>query len=517
MSTPPLRPNCGPGSTRLFALLLVGLVALASGCSSGPPRPENDPRTDFLDPKLSVEQRTSALDRAWDEAPEAPGGRDVFREAVKKVAWDPDAPTDLRLAAINKLLDDDDPEALADTRRSLKLRLWQERNPRIIKLIAETAAVRGWDEYRSALVRSWSRPWPGIPDDRRPERDALLALRPGQPIGHTIIEVFIEPGEGMLDTLDMDARVRSDAWDLLARLDPDGELRLAMLRDPDAVGVRPQTRDGQRILGDLRAAVSDFNIVPITGAELEWLTRLRAPGAENAAWWGEAAEAAALLDDSQKRGLRLRHIEPIRWARQFRPLWLDRQRDELLAELRSRLDGRQGTRRTAGVRGRFPESLEDHAHRLAWGDILAILVVDIAAHDPGVVTSVFEQVARDREDRTTEYGGLLHPRPGDVGGPGVFAVTLYPPRPNERPADDQFIASADMIEQGVRTLAHYHFHAQRGTSEAVAGPSMGDLEYADRYGVNCLVITWLERDLIALDYYCADGIVVDLGRIRAGR
>src|SRR5690606_7318901 len=154
----------------------------------------------------------------------------------------------------------------------------------------------------------------------------------GQPIGETILEVFIDPGEGMLDTLDLDARVRSDAWDLLARLDPDGELRLAMLHDPK---VRPQSRDGERILSDLRAAVNDFNIVPITGAELEWLTRLRAPGAENAAWWGEAAEAASLLDDSQKRGLRLRHIEPIRWARQFRPLWLERQRDELLSELRS--------------------------------------------------------------------------------------------------------------------------------------------------------------------------------------
>ena len=514
MTTPALRAATGPAHHLAAALLLASLLTLIAGCASRPPRPENDPRTDYLDPRLNVEQRTVALDRAWDEAPDAPGGRSVFREAVKQIAWSIGAPTELRLASIRKLLEDDDPEALADTRRSLKLRLWQERTPEVVELMAETAAIRGWDEYRSALVRSWSRPWPPIPDDRRPERAALQALRPGQPIGETVLEVFLDPREGMLDTLDMDARVRSDSWDLLARLDPDGKLRLAMLHDP---AVRPQSGDGQRILSDLRAAVNDFNIVPITGAELAWLTRLRQPGSENSAWWGQAADAASLLDDSQKRDLRLRHIEPIRWARQFRPLWLDRQRDELLSELRSRLEGRQTTRRTAGVSGRFPELLEDHAHRLSWGDILAILVVDIAAHDPGVVETALEQVARDRDDRSTEYGGLLHARPGDVGGPGVFKVTLFPPRPNERPADDQFVASADMIEQGARTLAHYHFHAQRGASAAVAGPSLGDLDYADRYGVNCLVITWLDRDLVALDYYCAGGIVVDLGRIRAGR
>src|SRR5690606_30477691 len=129
-----------------------------------------------------------------------------------------------------------------------------------------------------------------------PERSALQALRPGRPIGATVLEVFLDPGEGMLDTLDMDARVRSDAWDLLSRLDPDGELRLAMLRDSSATAA---SADGQRVLSDLRAAVNDFGIVPITGAELAWLTRLRQPGSENSAWWGESAEAVALLDDSQ--------------------------------------------------------------------------------------------------------------------------------------------------------------------------------------------------------------------------
>jgi hypothetical protein len=514
MTKPRARALAGPKAMMGAVLLLAGLLTLATGCASGPPRPENDPRTDFLDPKLNVEQRTHALDRAWEGAPEAPGGRGVFREAVKQVAWSTEAPTELRLASIRRLLEDDDPEALADTRRSMKMRLWQERNPEVVKLVAETAAIRGWDEYRSALVRSWSRRWNWMPDDRRPERSALLALRPGQPVGATVLEVFLDPQEGMLDTLDMDARVRGDAWDLLGRLDRDGQLRLAMLRDPAA---RAESRDGQRVLSDLRAAVNDFGVVPLTGAELAWLTRLRQPGSENSAWWGEAAEAASLLDDSQMRGLRLRHIEPIRWARQMRPLWIDRGRDELLSELRSRLEGRQLTRRTAGVSGRFPETLDDHTSRLSWGDILAILVVDIAAHDPGVVETVLAQIVRDRDDRSTEYGGLLHARPGDVGGPGVFKVTLFPPRPNERPADDQFIASADMIEQGAPTLAHYHFHAQRGTSAAVAGPSEGDLDYADRYGVNCLVFTYLEEDVVALDYYCAGGVVIDLGRVRAGR
>ncbi len=494
-------------------VVAAGILAVAftlPACSSGPSRPKNDPRTDYLDPELSVSKRIEALDTAWEDAPAEPGGRDAMREAVESIAWSPQAPTELRLASIRTLLDETDRRALAEARELMRMRLWQERNPQVVKLISQEAAARGWTEYSGALVRSYARPWSAQPDDERPEREALLALHPGRSIGQVVLEVFLDPNEGKLMTIDMDARTRADAWDLLARLDPDGGLRMRVIDDPS---ITADSADGRRVLADLRAGIEDLGVVPLTGAELTWLTALRADDPDARAWWAEAAEAVAKLGPEQREDLRLRHIEPIRWSQEMRPAWLDSPRQALLSELRTRLEGRRIVRRTAGVKGRLPERLEDHAARMSWGQMLAILVVDVAIHDPGVVEAALDQIATDRADRTTEYGGLLHARPSEVSGVGVFRATLFPPRPNERPGDDQFVASADMIDQGVRTLAHYHFHAQLGSSAAVAGPSEGDLQYADRYGVNCLTLTSLEPGEIAVDYYCADGIVVDLGRI----
>lgn len=498
--------TCGlPG---LLALLGSLWLSASTGCSTAPARPVNDPRTDYQDPSLPLDQRIEALQTAWDRAPAEPGGRDAFRVAVKGIAWSQQAPTELRLASIRTLLLETDPAALADARELMRMRLWQERNEEVIALIAREAAERQWVEYSGALVRSYARRWPSTPDDDRPERAALEALRPGQPIERIVLEVFLDPGEAALRTIDMNRRTRADAWDLLSRLDATGAVRMAATRDQSLTA---RSEDGQRVLEDLRAGARDLGVIPITGDELAWLQALRQPASRN--WWAEATAAVGQLSPEQRVGLRLRHIEPLRWAAEMRPHWVDATREELLSELRMRLDGRRVTRRTAGVSGRLPERLEDHENVLTWGDALAILVVDVAAHDSGVVRSVFAQISSDRSDRTTEYGGLLHVRAAPDDDAGLFEATLFPPRPNERPADDQFIASADMIEQGVRTLAHYHFHAQRTNSATLAGPSGGDLDYADRYGVNCLVFTSVERGAVAADYYCAGGIIIDLGRI----
>jgi hypothetical protein len=70
-----------------------------------------------------------------------------------------------------------------------------------------------------------------------------------------------------------------------------------------------------------------------------------------------------------------------------------------------------------------------------------------------------------------------------------------------------------MIEQGDRSLAHYHFHAQQPRNAKFAGPSPGDLAYASRYGRTCLVFTSIREDRLGVDLYQPDGTIIDLGEI----
>ena len=43
---------------------------------------------------------------------------------------------------------------------------------------------------------------------------------------------------------------------------------------------------------------------------------------------------------------------------------------------------------------------------------------------------------------------------------------------------------------------------------------MGDLEYADETGANCLVFTYVKPDLLNVDFYRSDAVVVDLGTVQ---
>src|SRR5439155_532896 len=117
------------------------------------------------------------------------------------------------------------------------------------------------------------------------------------------------------------------------------------------------------------------------------------------------------------------------------------------------------------------ELLERRASELSWGDLLAILVIDEAIHQPQVVSALYAQAQADREDKTTEYGGLLAwkrgtpstptPTPTATTAPTPNAaehsvVMLYMPRGTQRVSDTKFIASDDMLTTGDLSLAHYH-------------------------------------------------------------
>jgi hypothetical protein len=73
-----------------------------------------------------------------------------------------------------------------------------------------------------------------------------------------------------------------------------------------------------------------------------------------------------------------------------------------------------------------------------------------------------------------------------------------------------------MLRAGDAALFHYHFHAQRPDNRDYAGPSNGDLVYADRFGRACLVFTTVDEGVLNADYYQPGGARLDLGMLRVG-
>jgi hypothetical protein len=155
------------------------------------------------------------------------------------------------------------------------------------------------------------------------------------------------------------------------------------------------------------------------------------------------------------------------------------------------------------------ETIEFHEGRLVWGDALLVLIAAEAAGDPRVAQAVFAQADSDRGDTSTEYGGAL--APGDAGR---FSALSFPPRAAQRSGDNRFVASPEMLSGGATALFHYHFHVRSANEREFAGPSDGDLDYAERFGRSCLVFTAIGDDVLGLDYYQPDRAVIDLGEVR---
>lgn len=492
------------------AIAVVGVAACVTGfagCGGG--KGSEPPVAALRNSDAPERARIEAVERSRDDAKGNGASLAARRQAIKDIVWTPTQPAKLRVAAMRSLLNDADPAAVSDARELGKLILPREQSREMVILLGQTAADRGWDDYVPALVRAYARPARmGVKEEERAERTALKQIRPNTPVEEVVLDVFLHPPQAPASYgLDWTQRTRNDAWELLSRLDRDGALRRRVLAADSGVGAEDAT-----VLA-IRKSVSDLRAMPISGDQLNWVLSLTDPKkTENAAWWAEAAGAIA---ESAQNELEIRHAEAIRWARANKPGSVRATRAELLSQVRSRLEGRVHNQRTAEDSSRrVSERFGDWEQKLTWADALCVLLVDDALHDPGVVDSLFKQVELDRKDSTTEYGGVLY-EPSREGA-GARAA-LFPPRPGQRRGDDQFVASDDMIAASDRALAHYHFHVQHRRGVEYAGPSPGDLDYALRYGRTCVVLSSIADGVLGVDLYQPNGVVLDLGDIKAGR
>lgn len=545
-----LRMHARRRSKTSWAAIMLGLAlpGLMSGCASAP---ITDPITEAQNPKRSPVQRLEALRQAWADVDAGRIQAAAVRPETKDIAWSPASAPGLRMEAFELLMRNPSAEELEDTRRMIKLRLPRETNPAVVAYLCGVVAEREWTDASPAVVRAWSQPMGALSDEKRPERRALESLHPGRDARDVVMGVFLdprEPGDEVADQAaaakspteansrteradeiaDRHRRVRADAWTVLDRLDPDGTFRLRAIEDPT---VTP-SESSKATWVALKAGWSDLHALPRTGDEVAWLVQLHDDASEQGrAWWSAARAAAALVKTKQARehphGFDLRHLEPMRLRNASNSSWADRTSDDLKAEIAAAIADRETYRRDKRDGSDFTsEPIDDRFQTwrsgLSWADAMTIQVIDEALQAPETAEELFRQVALDREDRGTEYGGALAAitssatgiSPQTERGETRFKWTMYVPRAGARESDEKFIAPMDMLNQTARSLAHYHFHVQRPRNSEYAGPSGGDLDYAKRHGRTCLVFTSIGEDVLNADIYFPNGAVIDLGEIR---
>ena len=451
-------------------------------------------------------------------------------QALNEWLWSPQQPNLLREYAIDQLIQYDP----SHFRRVLPHRVVLITSRPVLDYLFQRGLQLRWPEFTLAAVRSWCRPMIGVTDADRPERQVLEKLNPGRSVEDVIFSVFTGDGSAA------DIEDQTSAWELLCRLDnpPDLIRRLA-----GAAVTTP-------LVADLKACAADLGTVPVNREGVLWLTRLRMADHRN--FWLQAKAAVARLNPQQRAGLELRHLAVILHAP---PALLAMDRQALLADLHARLDGAQhylNSPTNDGMSKDYPQNLSDWQRKLCWADLLTIRTILDALDQPAVQAEFFQQADADLKDTSTEYGGVLDwvpsfytpapgsaPAPGSVVVPGssapvadaaaspaasleskienpnskipTFRAFLYAPLIREY--DTKYIPDNRLFERLYTALAHYHFHVQSYHNRDYAGPGLGDLRLANRVRANFIVLTFIDRNKLNVDYYQPGGAVVDLGCI----
>lgn len=513
------------GGTDAAAVLVLMMLA---GCGSS--QPARLPLEVLQDRSADGGARVAALEEVAKQAETNASVRGVMVTTLEEIAVNPQQPRGLRVEAIERLLKGDQAERMKVRFAGLVVR---EPDPAIVSILSDRAAREKWAGWSAPLVRVWAREG-GRPTQQEIEKGASPSFAAS---GERALRLLIDASSDSAinevlwkHTLDgagaggvasdtnasQDAEVRRDAWTVLARRDADGSVRRGLL----ASGSAPTTEAGQRVIEGLRAGVAEWRVLPKSGEELRWMLALRqgsTPAHE--AWRAGVREAIAKTGDVGE--LRMRHLEPMRWANAYWPEALGMSRQQLAGELAKAREGRRLVSRSWAIGAKRLAYREDGGGDgfagLSWGDLLNVLVLDRAIGTPSVARSLVQQAMLDHRDSTSEYGGLFLET---AATRGVLTPVLYPPRAKDKRGDLMFAAPDEMIRDQDMAAAQYHFHAAALRNSEAAGPSEEDVAYAGAWERGCLVFTSVREGLLNVDYYQPGGegagVVVDLGVIGEG-
>lgn len=255
------------------------------------------------------------------------------------------------------------------------------------------------------LIRQLSKKRLNTEDKDRPEWAAIRKLYPDKSVEEVAFEVFTAP-EGTGTAKERTEHAREAAWQLLTHWTKTARRRAFLA----SMAENPAPGDGRRA----RATANDLGVVPLTASEVAWIRQLRR--ADNAQWWAQAKAAIATLPSGAREGLAVRHAEPVRWAALNEPSWLTMSREELVTMLGAKLKGRELFLRSDGGANVGSERLVDNIKYIVWGDVLALLAIDVAIHTPGMVDRLIVQADEDAaEANNTEYGGYISIKATDPG------------------------------------------------------------------------------------------------------
>jgi len=295
------------------------------------------------------------------------------------------------------------------------------------------------------------------------------------------------------------ANLRARCWELLMKSGDEARLR-ALLADPES------TR-GDAMLTDLARVSNELGVLPTTREEILWARKLCEPS--RAAFFEEAKSALARMPAARREQLELRGIPVAVACLRRRPALLATTEPDLFAEIDARTKGRKkASPDFTGYGDGFTETLYQVRDRLSWTDLAAMaLALDVLA-EPALRMHMFEVADRDREDRGTEYGGVVALAAGSASTAEFLEF-----EPRARASDIRYESPQALFDALYTGLFHVHFHAQNYENDKYAGPHMGDFAFADSSRCNGLVFTFLSADLLGVDFYRHDRLVVDLGAI----
>jgi len=420
-----------------------------------------------------------------DEQPD----NEAYHDALKQLLWQPYYTPDIREQALNRL-ERHDPEGLHRTLRqrvpNLNAFEWLDR---VCMIIAE----RGWAQHTPTLVSSWSRPAMGVDEKDRPEYRALAELHGADRVTDVVFETFLEADKPYQQGL------RARCWELLHRLDQRERL-IALLEDA-------QAKPDDLMLMDLRAGARDFGIVPLNREEILWLRKLRQP--EHEAFWNETMQAMQQVPEQRRHDLELRDLAIVVAAYRHEPELLTAGAAELQRRIEARVQGRSHYSHTGNFDNQAVgrrDRLHEWRGELTWGDLAAMHLLLKSLAVPEVRAHLMDYAERDRQDETTEYGGVIN-----LDEQGRFQVLEFIPR--VRHHDQKFMASQDLFDAAYTALFHFHFHCQSWRNRAYAGPGFGDVNYAENTRANCVVLTCVSGDELNVDFYRYGRVSVDLGTI----
>lgn len=159
----------------------------------------------------------------------------------------------------------------------------------------------------------------------------------------------------------------------------------------------------------------------------------------------------------------------------------------------------------------YSEDWSSALPRLSNAELQKIELLQTALLEPSTRAQLATLIRADLQESNAELGGrvlldaagraIFAPTDGRGGGNNAFLLG-----PNINPFD---------------CLASFHLHAATGSAERDhAGPSPGadaDMGAAHARQLDGVVITWLGHDRVNVDFYTANGVVLDLGTIHLGR